>query len=324
MKGEFKMKKIIIAVVVICLGLSLTYAEKINIDFDNEYTGNKSFTEIINAKSEDELFLSLSNPKIENVQKSSEIIEWNATWSDIYGDGVINVEFLGHKLALKAAFLRGEFDSYTQTYKTVPAVITIDDKGNDMYTVGVPVLIDKEKKFTFGNNETKISIKVKFHGNDIEIVKTDDLNQKILISYQDIFNEWLEFAEKYKYSILDKIYFFVPQKIWFDDSFRNGFVISTNNPLYYTTGLPQDFVELYKTAEFPADYEYKPVGYSLATKLAFVLSDTQEDIWQIREMTAEEIGEEMLNETQRQKKTLTDSFFSNMVEIKKEEHERKN
>ena len=41
-------------------------------------------------------------------------------------------------------------------------------------------------------------------------------------------------------------------------------------------------------------------------------------------MQAEEIGEEMLNETRRQKKILVNMFPNNVVEVKKEEYEREN
>ena len=92
------MKKTIIAMTIgICLGLSFVHAEEINTRIDSKSVDNNG------------------SAKIENTQKVSEIIKWNATWRDIYKGGAVNVKFLGHKLILKAAFLKGRFDSYTQT-----------------------------------------------------------------------------------------------------------------------------------------------------------------------------------------------------------------
>ena len=264
----------------ICLGLSFVHAEEINTRIDSKSVDNNG------------------SAKIENTQKVSEIIKWNATWRDIYKGGAVNVKFLGHKLILKAAFLKGRFDSYTQTYKTIPAVIVMDKKHDNNVSACLPVPIGKEKKITFITDD-KITIKVKFHDSDIEITNADNPNQKVVVLYKDVLSKWLKFAKKNKYSILDKTYYFVPQRIWLDGVHHSGFVISTNNPLYPMTGLPQDFVELYKTAKFPTTHEYKPAGFSLAVRFVFVLSDTKKKTWRIREMTVDEIGHEMLNEPQK-------------------------
>ena len=202
-------------------------------------------------------------------------------------NGAISCNLSGHTVYVKLLFLRGNYDSYTQTYKSVPAVSVHDVTASIM---GIRILSGESYNYVFKD----LSFYGGFAGKTITLKNNNVPSEVVTLRYEDLLSAWAANAVKHCSMHLAAKYCFVPQYYW-DGANRYGFVVSANTPLYYTTGLPQDFVELYKTEN--GDTSFKPIAFSLSLRSAFVLSPGQKYIWEFRPMTAEEVGEAMINRT---------------------------
>ena len=222
-----------------------------------------------------------------NVPPAPEYIGFNYDVNEMLNNGAISCNLSGHTVYVKLLFLRGNYDSYTQTYKSVPAVSVHDVTTSIM---GIRILSGESKNFVFKD----LSFYVGFAGKTITLKNNNVPSESVTLQYDDLLSAWAANAEKHCSMHLAAKYCFVPQYYW-DGANRYGFVVSGNTPLYYTTGLPQDFVELYKTEN--GDTSFKPIAFSLSLRSAFVLSPGQKYIWEFRPMTAEEVGEAMINRT---------------------------
>ncbi|OGS28791.1 MAG: hypothetical protein A2218_08960 [Elusimicrobia bacterium RIFOXYA2_FULL_53_38] len=216
-----------------------------------------------------------------------EYIGFNYDVNEMLSNGAISRNFSGHTVYVKFLFLRGDYDSYTQTYKGVPAVSVYDESTSLM---GKLILSGESRKFTFKD----LSLYVGFAGKTITLKNNNVPSESVTLQYEDLLSAWAANAEKHCSMHLAAKYCFVPQ-YYLDGAHHYGFVVSANTPLYYTTGIPQDFVELYKTEN--GDTSFKPIAFSLSLRSAFVLSPGQKYIWEFRPMTAEEVGEAMVNRT---------------------------
>lgn len=106
----------------------------------------------------------------------------------------------------------------------------------------------------------------------------------------------MNYASRFAKEIDGKKYYLVPQTLWSGNAYLHGFVVTADTPLYYTTGFPQDYVELYK--EESGVPSYKPAAYSLALHLAFKLISGSNNVWEVKEMTEAE-----------RTMAITDAFF---------------
>lgn len=219
-----------------------------------------------------------------DIPAAPEFIGWNALMSDLYANWGVDHQFTGHKLMVRLGFIRGDFDVYTQNYKAVPVVSIYDVSENLLYGY---LRVGPSKNYVGGT----LDVRMEFNGQTVEILNYKNTSERVTIQYSDLLAKWTAYASNNCSNYLSKKYCIVPQYLW-DGAHHYGFVVTANTPLYYTTNLPQDFVELYK--EEAGNTNYKPIGYSLALRLAFVLSPDQKNIWEIRPMTPEEIGEAML------------------------------
>lgn len=220
-----------------------------------------------------------------DVPLAPEYIGFNNSVNETLNNGAISRNFSGHTVNVKFLFLRGNYDSYTQTYKSVPAVSVHDVTAAIM---GTRILSGESNNFTFKD----LSLYVGFAGKTITLKNNNVPSESVTLQYEDLLSAWADNAVKHCSMHLAAKYCLVPQRYW-DGAHRYGFVVSANTPLYYTTGLPQDFVELYKTEN--GDASFKPIAFSLPLRSAFVLSPDQKYLWEFRPMTAEEVGDAMIN-----------------------------
>ena len=227
------------------------------------------------------------------VPDTPEFIGWNGTWRDLYVDWGVDRQFLGHKLTVKLGFIRGDFDSYTQTYKAEPVVTILDNSIENSNVICSYLARGASANRNWTNAIGPISITISFNGQAVTISNSANPTEQITVSYSELLAQWTGFASRNARTIFGTKYYVVPQSLWVGGH-RNGFVVTTNSPLYYTTGLPQDFIELYKQENSTVNPNYKPVAYSLALRLAFVLLPDQKNTWEIRPMTPEEVGEAIL------------------------------
>lgn len=155
-----------------------------------------------------------------------------------------------------------------------------------------PIRLGKSAFFTYSD----FSLYIVFDDNMLINVNDANNNYQLIasVSFKKLIEEWIKYADNpfyYNYVDNKKVYF-VPQEVWQDGWWRRGFVVTENEPLNYATNLPQDFVELYR---YKNDwFEYKPVVYSVAVSLKFVLS-SDKNRWNVNKMTPEEIENEVIN-----------------------------
>lgn len=217
-----------------------------------------------------------------------EYIGFNVDGNEALNNGAISCQLGGHTIYAKFLFLRGNYDPYTQTYKSVPAVSVHDATAA---LVAPVVLSGQGFSFTFKD----LSFYVGFKGKAVTLRNNNVSAESVTLQYEDLLSAWAANAAKHCGLHLTGKYCLVPQYYWDGAANHYGFVSSANTPLYYTTGLPQDFVELYKTEN--GETSFKPIAFSLPLRSAFVLSPDQKYIWEFRPMTAEEVGEAMVNRT---------------------------
>jgi hypothetical protein len=230
-----------------------------------------------------------SSAETVKIPEPSMYIGWDIAWDTLLRGGAIEFQFAGHKLAVKSGFVRGEFDTYAQTYKAAPVLLVYDTTENLIYHY-----------FTAGTERDcrgdALNIRVSFTGKTVVIRNNKNTAEQTTLRYPDLLEEWTKFASSYCSTYIGKRHCLVPQNLW-DGAHRYGFVLTEGSPLYYTTNLPQDFVELYKKED--GNTTFKPAAYSLAARLAFILSPTQKKTWEVRQMTAEEVGEAMLERSKK-------------------------
>lgn len=223
-------------------------------------------------------------PTSVDVSTKPDYIQWQA-WSEYPSGGAIKKPFARHNLWLELGFIRGDFDEYTQTYRAEP-VITLRDS-SDKLTYAY--LRSGSSANCIGGS---LNIHLEFNKQTVYI-NDNYTSEQATIKYSDLLAKWASFASGTCADHLGKKYCLISQYLWDGFFWRYGFVATTGTPLYYTTNLPQDFVELYK--DKPGNSNYKPVAYSLALRLAFVLSPFSTPTqWEIREMTSVEVAEAML------------------------------
>jgi len=222
-----------------------------------------------------------------------EYLDWRS-WEDLYRKGGVDVQFQGRKLMLKLGFIRGSFDSYTQTYKAEPVITLLV---NESELVMFPYLrYGQSARYVWTNTAGTLNVAIEFLGQTVRISNNANPSEQVTASYSDLLTTWVDFASNYCSEHLAKKYCIVPQRLWNGSLYQLGWVVTENTPLYYTTAMPQDYVELFLQESTAPEFKksYKPISYSLPLRLTFVLSTFQTDVWGIRQMTAEEAGNEMV------------------------------
>jgi len=247
---------------------------------DSQNNFNSALNGITNYETGQEI---LPVPSVGVLAYGPNVANWDG-WREESG-GWTDQLFAGHHLAVRLGFIRGDFDAYTQTYKAEPVIKLEDSSEKLIYSY---LRVGPGRNYTGGS----LNISVEFNKQTVHIRNNKNPSEQATIQYSDLLAKWASFASDLCSDYLGKKYCFFSQSLFWDGVWRYGFVATTDTPLYYTTNLPQDFIELFKKEK--GDTSLKPIAYSLALRLAFVLDPRQEYAWKIREMTSEEIVEAML------------------------------
>jgi len=243
------------------------------------------------------------------VPSAPELVNKGASAEDLYTKGGVDIKFRGHTLTVKLGFIRGDYDAFTQTYKAKPVISVVDNLTTP--PLMTPYIVNGGIKSAVFTN---ISVNVEFQGQTVKISDYNKPSKQVIVLYSDLLAKWAAFASGYcsDYVNLGKRYCFVPQSLNSESYQQCGFVATENTPLYYSTSVPQDYVELGRY-EQSGTWSYSPITYSLALRLAFVFSPDQK--WEIREMTSEEIGEAMV-ERSRDRGASSGSLLPTTVKTK--------
>jgi len=179
--------------------------------------------------------------------------KWSQTSEERYLNGAWQVQFFGRIIAIKLGFIRGAFNSLTETYKTTPVAMLADvtdldyDESKDypyalVGSAGCFQTPSGPFHFAFAADKLTISGCVNGQPNSSTFSRT--------ITYQQWRDVWIKDASKYC-GVAVKDYCVIPQTIFKSDkTFRLGLIVDKGAPLSGGGGLAADSVELCKgTAE---------------------------------------------------------------------------
>lgn len=236
-------------------------------------------------------------PNRADVQTSTDSVYWG-WWVEHVG-GWSEQLFAGHRLGVRIGFINGGFDQYAKTYKAEP-VVQLKDLDKDLTYPYVRV----GQSRTFIGEKLKISLE--FNKPTITIRNNLLSQEQKTIQYSELLQQWTELASRTCLDRLGRKICLFSQTIWDGTAWRYGFVATEGTPLYYTTNLPQEFVELYKSEN--GERIYKPIAYSPALLLAFMyVPRPVNGEWNIRKMTDEELGEVIVGDRSRDDILLSDN-----------------
>jgi len=221
---------------------------------------------------------------------------WNVSWADEFINWGVDKQLLGHKLATKIGFVRGKYDAFAKTYKAEPVITVLDTSIPNSFTI-LPYMGNGQKiNQNWTNDVGAISVNIEIKNQQVTISNPAQPGEKILVPYGEMVSQWSNFASRYALLVSGKRYYAIPQTIWGNNTYYSGFVVTEDAPLFYTTNLPQDYVEVFRKKD--GETTYAPKAYSLPLHLTFELSTTQKNTWEVHAMTeAERVH------------CLTDSFF---------------
>jgi len=236
--------------------------------------------------------------------KGSDEFNWLNTDTELYLNGGMSFEYKGEVISFKAGFKKGYYDSYVQNYKPVPVLIVTkvtDIVKSSGSIAGFGKTMDilrrdaSEPSDTLPVGEYPDVLEFYCTGKDLLInlknLQTQEKEWLATVSVKDLYRAWTDNAGSYSMQYNDKKIFVVPQQFKDPvqyDTWHFGFVLSEASPFYHTTGLPLDFVELYRYDRNAETYEFKPVAYSIPLGVAF--EKKPEGGWNIRDIKDDELS----------------------------------
>lgn len=246
------------------------------------------------------------------------------TDSELYFYGGVSFEYKGSTISVKMGFKKGHYEPYVKNYKTKPVLIVAEVTGiviSSDSIVRFPMVMDilssdGENKATYilwkDGRYQNLEFKFNKYGSTVEVFTTDETTDKreplLDLRLSILLQAWAENAKRYAMPYDDKIIYVVQQLLPWEryDAIAGpkdifGWVLSESSPLYHTTGLPLDFVELYRCSSISTDMcEYKPITYSIPLGIALEKSELGPS-WNMRDMTKDELKaaiNEEINDTQ--------------------------
>ena len=209
------------------------------------------------------------------------VIDWTVdfdyTWQFDGEHGTFEFDYSGKKYGLKLLFERGEYDLYVKQYKPLTAFAFIAYEGEGRNTIWDIMRLYKGPGYAFLPDKT--FFKITLQGEDVQIYKCrneSDPGELVTSVPCDMLRDlWAKKWAPGGYRELEgKRVFFAAQNFWDGQNkvIRSGYVLcrdedSTGEIYNPNTGLPLDFVELFKGTGKNRDY--KPFAYSVAMSLKF-------------------------------------------------------
>lgn len=226
-------------------------------------------------------------------------IKWDYQTVDIDSAGRWPFEWKGKKYAVKLLFMRGAYDTYVKTFKARPyfCLQDITDPAGALTWPYRPLDGSEAVNFYFENEGWDDYLSVARNGGNLTVSacdKDDKCSELLSFAARLLYEDWRAMSKDRALPVAGRKLFLVPQLSYDGETMAYGYVISENSPLYFTTGMPQDYVQLFRDGS-DGFYDFRPKAYSLATKLVFEMAPPAEgDIhpsWTVREMDGTEIQE---------------------------------
>lgn len=268
--------------------LSVTVDSSCATDTPSDFDSILSVSQKELLEQKDNLFQSPT----EAIGKATDFVFWTASWDDLNASCEKKFMFYGSNLAVKLGFVRGAFDSYSQTYKAEP-VVALRNIDTDL----VYPFIRVGQRVNNGWNTASFAgrVFVEFQPQSVIITDYYDSSKTLTVPYAELLRKWETHAAAFCSWHFGKKYCLVPQRFWDGAYHQNGFILSEGAPLFSATSRPQDYVGLFR--QEPTTYvpNYRQTVYSLALRMAFILSPNLQDTWELRPMTSAEVGEAMVD-----------------------------
>jgi len=216
------------------------------------------------------------------------LLDYNKDWV---------IEFKGRQYTVKLDFRQGTYDAYGKAFKARP-IVSLNDV-TDMDASGTVicsqfVYLDEltgDGTTLFYVDETsdltlqKIGNVITVQSCNMEAGTCEDVESR---SIGELYAFWELVTKEFPVTIGARKFYMMPQD-FLDGVFKSGYVVTEKSPLYYTTGQPQDYVELFKTDE-DGKWQFRPKAYSLALGLTFELTGSAVPFtWTVREMLDSEV-----------------------------------
>lgn len=253
-------------------------------DFDSILAVSQK--ELLNQKN------SVSQSPTEVIAKAADFAFWNASFEDLYTNCEKSFKVNGNTFAVRLSFVRGGFDAYSQTYKAEPIVSLRNIDGNRVYPF---IRIGQRIDYPWGTGSSSGRIFVEFQPQSVVVTDFYDSAQTVSIPYLELIEKWNAHSSGFCSWYLGRKYCLVPQTFWDGAYHQYGFAVTEGASLYPATGRPQDYVGLFREEPITFAPTYRQIVYSLALRLAFVLSPNLKNTWELRPMTAVEVGEVMVD-----------------------------
>lgn len=229
---------------------------------------------------------------MDSAAKATDFAFWNASFGDLYTNCEKSFKVNGNNFAVRLSFVRGGYDAYSQTYKAEPIVSLRNIDGNRVYPF---IRIGQRIDYPWGTGSSSGRIFVEFQPQSVVVTDFYDSAQTVSIPYLELIEKWNAHSSGFCSWYLGRKYCLVPQTFWDGAYHQYGFAVTEGASLYPATGRPQDYVGLFREEPTTFAPTYRQIVYSLALRLAFVLSPNLKNTWELRPMTAAEVGEVMVD-----------------------------
>ena len=227
---------------------------------------------------------------------------WDHTPKELYIDGGKTFKYKGRTYVLKLGFKRGAYEPFVKNYKSIPVFILTDiTDGPDNFLVWNAGLAESDKPFSISAHGGK-RLSVLLKQNEVTVseqINKDKPGKKAAaFPYKELRDLWAENAARYKKSFNDKPAYFVPQAFYNLSGCNSvGYVASMPDPYFADTGLPLDFVELYRYTK--ASTDRRRLTYSIPMGISFTLSGDNGKKWILNEIQEKSLYDALDDEADR-------------------------
>lgn len=226
----------------------------------------------------------------------NDLLQYTGSW---------NFELKDRKYAIKLGFRQGTYDSYAKTFKARPILTLIrdvsDTEGEGFVNFTRLVYLDELESeglisFYADNNDylsiSKTAGKLTAQDCNLDTEKCEDIST---VNIRELYTAWGKTAEAFPALVGERKIYAMPQ-LFFEDVIKYGYVVTERSPFYYTTGAPQDFVELFRK-DGEGNMSFRPKAYSLVLGLTFELKSSEyPQTWTVREILESEV-QDAINES---------------------------
>ena len=228
-------------------------------------------------------------------------IIWDYTQKELYEEGGETFKYEGRTYVLKLGFKRGAYEPFVKNYKSIPVFILTDiTDGPENFQVWNAGLVDSDKPFKIKASGGKL-LSVLLKHNEVAVYRHIEKNKEgekiAAFPYGELRSLWEKNAARYKTDFNGTPVYLVPQAFYNQSGCNSvGYVVSKPDIYFADTGLPLDFVELYRYTK--ASTDRRRVTYSIPLGISFTRSADSGKKWLLREMQEKDLYDALDDEVE--------------------------